>query len=139
MKSPQSALPPGGTLAGYIVALRTGTVAFFIASAASADIAALRKAPKSSPIAQGIVIEVKGTFMIVEGVVLGLIVWLVCSVGRRKYEYKSASKPKSTGGEKETTLPVPRWYYTEPEKKPSKPLCPDTPTRRSLKRHLYEG
>ena len=66
-------LTPRDTLARYIVALRTGTVAFFIASAASADIAALRKAPKSSPIAQGIVIEVKGNFMIVEGVVWGLV------------------------------------------------------------------
>ena len=64
---------PRDTLAGYIVALRTGTVAFFIASAASADIAALRKAPESSPIAQGIVIEVIGNFMIVEGIVSGLV------------------------------------------------------------------
>ena len=58
-----------------IVALRTGTVAFFIASAASADIAVLRKALESSPIAQSIlvVLEVKVHFMIVEGVVWGLV------------------------------------------------------------------
>ena len=65
--------------------MRTGTVAFFIASAASADIAALRKAPKSSPIAQGIVIEVKGNFMIVEGVASGVFLvlsglFIICSV-----------------------------------------------------------
>ena len=46
---------PRDTLAGYTVALRTGTVTFFIASAGSADIAVLRKALESSPIAQAIV------------------------------------------------------------------------------------
>ena len=68
-------LTPRDTLAGYIVALRTGTVTFFSASSAtSADIAVSRKALESSPIAQTIVIEVKVNFMIrVEGVVLGLV------------------------------------------------------------------
>ena len=61
-------------MAGYTVALRTRTVTFFIASAGSAEIAVLRKALESSPsIAQGIVIQVKVTFMIVEGVVWGLV------------------------------------------------------------------
>ena len=46
-------LTPRDTLAGYIVALRTGTVMFSLLS--FADIAVLRKALESSPIAQAIV------------------------------------------------------------------------------------
>ncbi len=45
-------LTPRDTLAGYIVALRTGTVVFSLLS--FADIAVLRKALESSPIAQAI-------------------------------------------------------------------------------------
>ena len=93
-------MPPRDTLAGYIVALRTGTVAFFIASAASADIAALRKAPKSSPITQGIVIEVKVNFMIVEGVVWGLscVVRIVCSAGAKELKSGKSGR-REEGGE----------------------------------------
>ena len=46
-------LTPRDTLAGYIVALRTGTVMFGLFR--FADIAVLRKALESSPIAQAIV------------------------------------------------------------------------------------
>ena len=50
-------------MAGYIVALRTGTVMFGVFR--FADIAVLRKALESSPIAQAIVMYVKVNFMIV--------------------------------------------------------------------------